>query len=207
MMMTRKNKHLFSTTLMSLCAALVLISCAQNKPVNKPAPLPVVENAFSVKTEWKHSVQDGVGRYYSQLSPVISGSAVISASRSGKVAAYHKETGKLIWKSDLSKNAVFANKRKPRLSGGMLAAYDRVFIGSENGTLFALNTKDGTLDWQQTLAGELISTPAAEENGVIVVHTSSGTVQSLDVTSGQILWTVKDELPFLNATEQFKSNY
>ncbi|MFC7002215.1 PQQ-binding-like beta-propeller repeat protein [Pseudobowmanella zhangzhouensis] len=41
---------------------------------------------------------------------------------------------------------------------GIASAYDKIFIGTEDGIVYALNQADGSIAWQANVKGEVIST-------------------------------------------------
>ena len=144
-----------------LCGAL-MYGCSSEKDVIKMAEVPVVQSEFQAETVWSHTVGDGIGKYYSNLQPVIVGDVIFAASRDGDIAAFDKITGKEKWSVDLSEQPFFEEKRSARLSGGIAAAYGHLYIGSENGELLAISQDDGKLLWHTAVGGELLSTPAVD---------------------------------------------
>lgn len=176
---------------------LLLASCARDKPIHLPSPVPEFDNQLTPTVVWKVPADAGTGRYYSKLQPVVYENKVITASRYGHAMAYDRTTGRRLWSQPLSDDALLKNKRHARISGGLLAAYGYIYIGSENGILFALDAKTGHIVWQQNTAGEILATPAAEQ-GKIVVYSSSGSLQAFDAQTGKPLWLVTDEVPPLS---------
>src|SRR5574344_2633642 len=87
---------------MALTAGAVLYGCSSEVDVVTMAPVPQVESRFEPEVVWSHSVGDGVGKFYSQLSPVVTDDRVFAAARGGDVAAFDKQTGDRQWSVDLS---------------------------------------------------------------------------------------------------------
>lgn len=83
------------------------------------------------------------------------------------------------------------------LSGGLTADGDRVYVGSERGQVYALNSSDGSLAWQTKVAGEALSRPVVSD-GLVLVHTSNGMLQGLDQSSGAVKWSVNLDMPALS---------
>lgn len=48
----------------------MLFGCASEEDTIVMAPVPVVQNQFEPTTEWTSSIGDGVGHYFSRLTPV-----------------------------------------------------------------------------------------------------------------------------------------
>lgn len=178
-----------------LCGAM-LYGCSSEQDVIKMADVPVVQSEFKTETAWSHSIGDGVGKYYSNLQPVIVGDQIFAASRDGHVAAFDKISGKEIWSTDLSDQPFYAEKRSARLSGGLTAAYGHLFVGSENGQLLAINQQDGELVWHTDVGGEILAVPAVD-SGKVVVTTGAGQLMAFNADTGAQEWTVESEQPAL----------
>ena len=183
-----------------LLATLSLAGCSLfggEEDVVVMDPVPQVQSPqFAAKTLWKRSVGNGVGKFYSQLAPVIADDRLFAAARNGKVVALDKHDGKVLWKQDLSDLPVNDNRRSPRLAGGLAVGYGHLFIGSENGVLYCLSQESGELLWQSEVAGEILAAPAVDD-GKVVVNTSAGKLFALDAEDGHPLWTASDDLPKL----------
>ncbi len=158
------------------------------------APLPKVESAFTADTAWSSSVGDGIGDFYSQLKPVVEEERIYAAARDGDVTAFDRESGKELWSVDLADLPINADKRSARLSGGLVSRYGKLFLGSENGVVYALNEENGEVLWQTTVPGEVVASPAVED-GRVVVLTTSGRLVALDTDEGKLQWTLAEEQP------------
>ncbi len=184
---------LFSVTLLSGCSLF-----SGEEDVVKMAPLPKVENQFNPTQVWDKSVGDGVGDYYSNLHPAWQDDTVYVADRFGTVEALDANNGKEKWKVDLStKTGFFSSNLSAMLSGGITVQGDKLFIGSEHGEVFALNTKDGSEAWHTQVSGEALSHPVVSD-GLVLIHTSNGILQALDQTTGVSKWVVNLDIPALS---------
>ncbi|MCL4117983.1 UNVERIFIED_CONTAM: hypothetical protein GTU68_001868 [Idotea baltica] len=154
------------------------------------APVPVVQNQFEPTTEWTSSIGDGVGHYFSRLTPVYAYQKVYVASRDGLVKALDPENGKTIWEQDLEQDI------SARLSGGLTLTYGKVFIGSENGEVITLDAETGEELWRKTVDGEVLAKPLADE-GYVIVHTSRGALIAFDAETGDEKWQINSEVPNL----------
>jgi outer membrane protein assembly factor BamB len=165
-----------------------------------PAELIEFEQEFEPKVLWEESVGDGSGDYFSRLKPTAAYDKVYSASRSGDVFAFDEKTGKELWHTDLSdvnKERSFWDRRvSALLSGGPVTGLDKVFIGSENGKIYALDAQAGTLVWQASIKGEVINAPAVD-SGVVVVNSASGILKAFNANNGEELWQVEQDVPAL----------
>ena len=183
---------LISVTLLSGCSVF-----NSEEDVVQMSPLPTVENQFTPEKVWNTSVGDGAGDYYSNLHPAWYDNTVYAADRYGVVKAVDVSTGKEQWKVNLSeRTGFFSSNVSALLSGGVAVDYDHVYVGSERGQVFALNTSDGSIAWQTTAAGEVLSRPVISD-GLVLVHTGNGMLQGLDQASGEIRWTVNLDMPAL----------
>lgn len=183
-------KKMFNRSLAISAIALGLLGCSSEEDTIVMAPLPVVNSQFTPTTEWSASIGDGVGHYFSKLSPVYAYDKVFVASRDGEVKALDPETGDTLWEQDLSEDG------PARLSGGLTASYDKLYIGTENGEAFALSVEDGSIVWQQKVDGEILAKPLADES-LVMLHTSKGSLIALKQDSGEQAWDISNEVPNL----------
>lgn len=165
-----------------------------------------INERFKPAIVWDDSVGDGVDYYFSRLTPVVAYNKVFAASRQGIVKAFDETSGKPLWKIDLadyrdegmfsSVTQLWADGISARLSGGITAAYQKVFLGSENGLVFAIDVDTGKVAWQSKVKGEVLASPAVDE-GVVVVNTGAGVMHALDAETGEQRWIYESEVPTL----------
>jgi outer membrane protein assembly factor BamB len=62
-----------------------------------------------------------------------------------------------------------------------------VYVGSNDGSLYALSTATGKLRWSYATGGPITSSPAVTDNRVFV-YSSGGVFYALNATTGQLLW-------------------
>ncbi|NQY63114.1 MAG: outer membrane protein assembly factor BamB [Alteromonadaceae bacterium] len=200
------KKKLFSKKLLAACCLVIGVSACSSTDEEEDksqlvAELTDISQQFKPEILWEKSVGDGVDGYFSRLKPVVAYGKVFSASRDGDVVAFDVESGKEQWKVDLrdvdDNQSFFARKKSALLSGGPIAGIDRVFIGSENGEVFALDANTGELIWQSKVKGEVIAAPAIDA-GILVVNTSSGILKAFNASDGTDVWTVEQEVPPLS---------
>jgi outer membrane protein assembly factor BamB len=193
--------HLRKTLLVGWVSVALLSGCSLfngEEDVVTMSPLPKVENQFTPTEVWNSSVGDGIGEFYSNLRPAWQGTTVFAADRHGVVKAMDADSGKEIWKADLSeKTGFFSSNRSALLSGGVTASGDHVYVGSERAVVYALNSSDGKIAWQTSVAGEAVSRPVVSD-GLVLVHTSNGMLQGLSESDGKVQWTVNLDMPSLS---------
>lgn len=184
-----------------LISVMLLSGCSlfdREEDAVKMAPLPVVENQFTPEKVWHVSVGDGIGDFYSNLHPAWHNGTVFAADRHGIVIAVDDKMGAEKWKINLAKKPhLFSDNPSALLSGGVTAADDNIYIGSERAQVYALSSKDGSVIWQTRVAGEALSQPVVSD-GLVLIHTSNGMLQGLDQTTGAVKWSVNFDTPMLS---------
>lgn len=196
-------KMLKNIALVSI-GAIALAGCSSNDDVDPdtlPVPLPEFTATFKPDVVWERSIGNGVDDYYSKLTPAVAYNKVFAADRDGEVKAFDKKTGDTIWSIDIRDDAsdfmyiVGLKSIAPgRISGGISASYEKVYFGTENGEVIAVDEKTGDFVWRATVAGEVLSTPAVDE-GKVFIQTGSGQIYALDSESGDVLWNAEGEVP------------
>ncbi|NLK85448.1 MAG: PQQ-binding-like beta-propeller repeat protein [Aeromonadales bacterium] len=189
-----------------MVSALVLSveGCSSNKDLFEPVESPEVKDVFVPDVVWSESTQ-GTKGFYSQLVPCISGNNLYIAGRKGKVYAFDATNGDSIWKIDLSDEKENDNKRSARLNGGMSASDHFVAVGSENGYLYVLNKKDGSIYYKQYLGQEVLTPPCFNASGdKLFVLDSTGKLNALDLVNKKVLWTSGDNVSTLHLRSQAK---
>ncbi|CDM89155.1 outer membrane protein assembly factor BamB [Xenorhabdus bovienii] len=190
--------QLRKTLLVGLVASVLLAGCSSEQDTLAMSPLPKVENQFNPRVIWDKSVGSGVGQYYSHLSPVWQGSTVYVADRTGVVKAFEVDTGKELWVTDLSEKAGFLSSRLPALlSGGLTVSGERLYVGTEQAKVIALDTTNGKVEWESNVAGEALSRPVVSD-GLVLIHTGNGLLQALNETNGSAVWSVNMDTPSLS---------
>jgi outer membrane protein assembly factor BamB len=180
-----------------------LLACSSSDdedPSTKVAELSELENAFDVEILWDRSVGDGVSDYFSRIKPIVAYNKVYSASRMGDVIAFDKESGKEVWQADLSdindERSFWDSRVSALVAGGPVAGLNKIFLGTENGDVFALDAETGELVWQAKIKGEII-TPPAIDSGILVVNSASGLLKGFDANTGKELWKAEQDVPAL----------
>ncbi|WP_413111254.1 outer membrane protein assembly factor BamB [Thaumasiovibrio sp. DFM-14] len=183
-------KGMNKTLLIALAMTGLLMGCASEEDAVQMAPLPEVEDQFQPQLAWKHQVGEGVGNYYSQLTPAYRYGKLFVADRDGQVKALDPESGDVLWQADVAEN------KPARLSGGITAAYNRIFIGSENAELLAFDHASGELLWRVDTQGEVLSRPLADST-LVMVNTSRGVLEAFSALDGERRWQISTEVPTL----------
>lgn len=190
--------QLRKTLLVGLVASVLLAGCSSEQDTIVMSPLPEVTSQFTPETVWDKSVGDGIGKYYSHLSPAWEGSSVYAADRNGLVKALDADSGVEIWSVNLAEKTGFLSANIPAmLSGGLTVSGEHVYVGTERGTLIALNANDGEIAWTANAGGEVLSRPEVSD-GLVLVHTGNGLLQAFDTASGEQHWSLNLDTPSLS---------
>jgi len=198
-----KSKLFITKLLAILILSSGLGACSSTDdedPQDIVAELIEFDKKFEPKVLWNTSVGNGVENHFSRIKPTVAYNKVFAASRDGDVIAFEQATGKKLWQADLSdiddKRGFFDNPKSAQLAGGPITGINRVFIGSENGDMYALNAETGDLAWHAKIKGEIINAPAIDL-GILVVNSASGVLKAFNATSGDVLWKVQQDVPAL----------
>ena len=201
------DKNFFKGLSTKKVLAIILLSsslfaCSSNDEdtSTKVAELSNLDNAFDVEILWDRSVGDGVNDYFSRIKPIVAYNKVYSAGRTGDVVAFEKESGKKVWQADLSdindERSFWESRVSALVAGGPIAGLNKIFLGTENGDVFALDAETGELIWQAKIKGEVITSPAID-SGILVVNSASGELKGFDANTGDELWKVEQDVPTL----------
>jgi outer membrane protein assembly factor BamB len=202
------DKNIFNGFTAKKALAILLLSssllaCSSSDdedPSTKVAELSDLDNAFNVEILWDRSVGDGVSDYFSRIKPIVAYNKVYSASRMGDVIAFDKESGKEVWQADLSdindERSFWDSRVSALVAGGPIAGLNKIYLGTENGDIFALDAETGELVWQAKIKGEII-TPPAIDSGILVVNSASGLLKGFDANTGKELWKAEQDVPAL----------
>lgn len=195
----------FNRKLLAICILAVGISaCSSTDDEDedlKVAELTEIKALFTPVVKWDATVGNGVGDYFSRIQPVAGYGKIFSASRDGEAFAFDEKSGKQVWYADLSdienKLGFFDDKEPALISGGPVAGINKVFFGSENGDVIALDAKSGKLSWKGTIKGEVIAAPALD-SGKLVVNSASGVMKAFNASNGQDEWQIEQDVPPLS---------
>ncbi|MCF1427683.1 MAG: outer membrane protein assembly factor BamB [Shewanella sp.] len=179
-------------SLLAASLSMTLLSaCSSSDSIEEPiAKLQEFNATVFPQISWQTHVGEGVGQYYSQLQPAVRYGKIFAADRDGVIEAFDEKTGEKVWEKDFSeafRDGVLAKNKGARISGGLVAARNKLFVGSESGVLAALNVETGELEWQAQTQGELLSLPTVAED-LVVVNTGSGVLEAFNVDTGESKW-------------------
>ena len=194
-------KKLTAATL-ALCIA-TLTGCSSSDD-EEELVLPEIVNQFETEVVWQESIGDGVQHYFSRLTPAIHNDVVYIANREGEVEALSLENGDTLWQTDVRENPAFwpwETTESAKLSGGILQAYGKIYVGSEHGYLIALDRETGESVRRKTMTGAVLAKPAAGD-GLIFVNLGSGKLLAVHPDTGEERWSFEQEVPPLTLRGQ-----
>ncbi|WP_158332970.1 outer membrane protein assembly factor BamB [Blochmannia endosymbiont of Camponotus (Colobopsis) obliquus] len=158
-----------------------------------------IHNQYRLTKLWSIAIGHGIAKYYSNLHPICQDTNIFIAHRDGIIKKIDINSGKTIWKIDLS-FSIEGRKLSSSpilLSGGITFANDKIYIGSELAKVYAICAKTGAVIWKTEVMGEVLSSPVIS-NGSVLIHTSTGVFQALNECDGSIQWTVSFDVPLFS---------
>lgn len=99
-----------------------------------------------------------------------------STDSDGLVLAIDRESGQRLWERSLGAGAIAA----PVVHDGT------VYAAAKNGRLVALSAADGSLRWEQTVEGDVYTTPVTDGDRVVAL--AGGALSAVDAASGERRW-------------------
>ena len=123
---------------------------------------------------------------YTSLSPTMDFLSFFISMNDGTLYSIevNDQEGKVLWNISLGERIL--------LSSPVVAPFGALYIGSENGTLFCIDTDTGDLLWEKKIGAQApLSTPALTENHVYIgsFDENGGSINSVDALSGKIVWS------------------
>ncbi len=70
-----------------------------------------------------------------------------------------------------------------------------IYVGSDDGNLYALNPSYGTVNWQDSTDGSIESSPAIGTDGTVYVGSEEGNLYALNPSDGTVKWQYPTEWP------------
>lgn len=180
---------------LALVMGLSVTACSSNDEDAIPE-YPEIDNKINVESVWSSSVGAGVEHYDSTLKPAVFGDKVFVASRRGTVAAFSVADGDSLWSLDLRDKddaplfgsiSHWWNDRNAKIAGGVSVGYDKVYVGTEDGEVVALNPETGEVVWRVNVKAEVLAAPVAGE-GLLYVNTGGGRIFALSPDNGEVRW-------------------
>ncbi len=110
------------------------------------------------------------------FAPLLQNGVAYSAAANGQVVAVDAASGQERWRFSL----------KEKLSAGVGAGKDGVYVGTSKGEVVALDLA-GKQNWRSALSSDILVAPQAV-NGVVIVRTVDGRMVGLNESDGKRRW-------------------
>jgi outer membrane protein assembly factor BamB len=123
----------------------------------------------------------------SELSPAFYDNFVFASGASGRVFCMNASSGKTVW------NQTIASLAYPTAPA---VGYGCVYVGFDDGTVYAFDAYTGVKKWNCTLAagvGDDVRSSPVLANGAVYVGADDGRLYALNATTGDILWSYRLE--------------
>jgi outer membrane protein assembly factor BamB len=104
---------------------------------------------------------------------------VFVAMQHGEVFALKPETGKEIWR----------RKLPTQLESSPLVIRSTVYLGSDKGDLYALDTRNGKIRWTHHASAEAVKTSPSYAAGKIYFADYGGTIHAISAENGKEAWS------------------
>jgi outer membrane protein assembly factor BamB len=131
------------------------------------------------KQLWKASIGSGP----ISTDPIAFGGHIYSVDANGKLVCISQKDGKIIWKknvADQPDDGLF--------SGGLTANEDVIYIGTNIGTVVAIDSKTQKKIWEKKLKFPIKGAPLYV-SGKIIVTTINNQTMALNSRNGEVIWT------------------
>ncbi|MGH2953651.1 MAG: PQQ-binding-like beta-propeller repeat protein [Solirubrobacterales bacterium] len=130
-------------------------------------------DASKGKVEWKRDLGE-----LSASSPAYSDGTVFAVTlEPGQAVAMRARDGKVLWRRPFSSRS----ESSPVVFG------KRVVVGTESGTVYALDRRTGAIDWEVDTAGA-VKAALALDDGTLYGANYAGEVFAINAASGAIRW-------------------
>jgi outer membrane protein assembly factor BamB len=116
--------------------------------------------------------------------PLVADGRVFAMDSEGNVSAIDAETGRRIWRVDLTPRS----ENDGAIGGGIGYDRGRLFATSPYGEVFSLDPASGKTLWQQKIGVPLKASPTIDANRVFVL-TQDNQVKALDAETGREIWS------------------
>lgn len=158
-----------------------------NLSANVPTEFVISEPKVPMELVWSTQLNEVLEGQNFHLDLLAIDATIYIAEPQGRVAAYHMETGKLLWELLIQEV----------ISGGIGAGRELLLIGTESAEVIAIDREKGRIRWRATVSSEVLTAPQIEKN-VVIAHVGDGKIVALDATDGKRIWTNSHHVPSLS---------
>lgn len=156
-------------------------------------------DAESGETRWIFETRARI-----RARPTIHGGRVIVPSDDGFLYSLDRQSGAQAWKSRIGatpapRSGPFSEDfRYDHFSSAATVSGDRVFVGTLDGALVALDVMDGAREWSFGTRDAVMSTPAVAD-GKVVFGSFDGHVYAVDAADGSEVWRLDTGAPVVSS--------
>jgi eukaryotic-like serine/threonine-protein kinase len=134
-----------------------------------------------------YDLQNGIIRWRLKIgdiesSPLLIENRIYVSTLNGKVICVEKETGAVVWTYEVPQRNQPKSIRSSPASDGNI-----VVFGCDDGNVYAIGIKTGTLLWQASTGGSITASPSIE-HGKVFINSLDGTLYSFDAHTGKQIW-------------------
>jgi outer membrane protein assembly factor BamB len=176
-----------------LACALLIAGCSSVPPEIDPPPLPRVATSFALDGLWYRQGQPTHPVAYRQPGPLLSEGRVFHADRPDRVIAFDAVSGSELWRQTLSDDNGVPAHINTRIGAGV----DAVYVGTQQGVVYAFAAADGELLWKTRLSSE-VAAPPVSNGQLVVVRSNDGRINGLDAATGAPRWVQEAAVPALS---------
>lgn len=115
-------------------------------------------------------------------TPLLAGNALYVLSEMGLLYAFSAKDGARLWRTSIEQPA-----RLLRHASGPAVDDTKVYVGSIDHHIYALDVADGSIAWKTLTRGKVISSPTVL-NGVVYVGSGDNYVYALHEHDGSVKW-------------------
>jgi outer membrane protein assembly factor BamB len=178
---------------LALSAMIALGGCSSSPTVHPPTPLPELSQSYDLHRDWQVLLgsvadADAIGLKLEAADK----ERLYVAATEGWLAAL-KQSPLDRWQDQVQ----WEKRFNEVMTAGPTLIKDRLYVGTNKASLYALNAENGKVLWQKTLSSEVLSTPV-EAQGMVFVRTVDGKLYAINAETGNVVWVVEHELPNLS---------
>ncbi|QJC38395.1 PQQ-binding-like beta-propeller repeat protein [Enterobacteriaceae endosymbiont of Donacia fulgens] len=146
-------------------------------------------NKIKLKLIWKNKIGKN-SIFFKKLNPFYYKGFLYLANSNGFIYCINIKTGKIIWYINLiNKSCFFSSCKDEYITSGPIIANNYLYVGNQQGKVFAINIKTKSINWIQNVFSEVLSNFVIRKN-ILIVHSIGNILQGLDKDNGKILWTI-----------------
>lgn len=161
--------------LVTLLSSVALTSCTVLQKVNEDNNKAFVVNAFWVQDTLAKKNHEF--RKINRMSPIVYKDTIIAGNAYDGLISYGMDSKNKNWRVNIPFGV--------EASGA--AIKDRLFVGSNNGTMYSVDLSNGEIVWQFDTKSELVGEPLLNE-GILYFVSGSQSLYAVDASNGRQLW-------------------